>query len=262
MSFSRGWESRCSMRPGEHTHTHTQTPRSLHSHLQRSLNPELYKLGISVQAKSAEPHFHSCRSCRGLWPSWWRPCPLHSLSQEHLQQQNTQGGKKKMSSEIKAELQMRWASSDLWGQSPACPSECRRRCDGSWSLGWRAGPAIPRTRTGRNCHTASQMCPCSATAEQLWCAADTNGVGGGGGGGKGPDDRESHVERKVSCRKLTLYHRAAGKKHQQSQPLKHVHSPAVTQSAVVHTGSKLEWKSCPGKSNYLNKKNVCYLKQA
>lgn len=81
-----------------------------------------------------------------------------------------------------------------------------------------------------------------------------------GGGGEGAEVR-SHMERKGSCRELMLYRRAAGKKHQQSQPLKHVHSPAVTQSAVVHTGSRLDWNSCPGKSIYLQQQNKnCQLK--
>lgn len=34
-------------------------------------------------------YYHSCRSCKGLWPFWCHLCPVHSPSQEHLQQQNT-----------------------------------------------------------------------------------------------------------------------------------------------------------------------------
>ena len=108
---------------------------------------------------------------------------------------------------------------DLWGQSPACPSECQRHCDESWSPGWHGAPANPRRRTGRNYRRASQTYPCSAGAEQL--------------AGK---------ERNTDRMKGRLC-----KRNQQGQKKKPFLSPAVTQSAVVHTLLRLERNSWPRK---------------
>lgn len=44
-------------------------------------------LGFLASFKKRESYSRSCRSCKGLWPSWWRFCPVHSQSQERLQQQ-------------------------------------------------------------------------------------------------------------------------------------------------------------------------------